>query len=60
VKESKKFGPAFLCFSQVWRFRVTLQPLIQLYGHRREELSLVNSIAQMLAIGAAPGHPEEA
>ena len=40
----KKFVPAFRGFSQVWSFRVTLQPRIQFYGHR-DELSPLNSIA---------------
>ncbi len=49
--------PAFWSFFQVGSFRVAFQPLVQFYGHRREELSLVNSIAQMVTIGAAPGIP---
>src|SRR5438876_12401828 len=36
---------------------ITLQPLVEFYGHRGEELSLVNSIAQMVTVGAAPGVP---
>jgi hypothetical protein len=45
--------PAIRSFLQVGRFRIALQPLVQFYGHGREELSPVNSITQMAAIGAA-------
>jgi hypothetical protein len=53
----EEFVPAFGSFFQVGGLRITLQPLVQFYGHRREELSLVNLIAQMVTIGAAPGVP---
>lgn len=53
----EKLVPSFGSFFQVGSFRITLQPLVQFYGHRREELSLVNSIAQMVTIGATPGVP---
>jgi hypothetical protein len=49
--------PACWSFYQVGSFRITLQPLVQFNGHRREKLSLVNSLAQMIAIDAAPGVP---
>ena len=53
----EKFVPAFRSFFQVGSLRITLQPLVEFYGHRGEELSLVNSIAQMVTVGAAPGVP---
>ncbi len=53
----EQFVPAFRSFFQVGSLRITLQPLVEFYGHRGEELSLVNSIAQMVTIGAAPGVP---
>ena len=51
------FVPAFWSLFRVGRLRITLQPLVQFYGHGREKLSLVNSVAQMVTIGAAPGVP---
>ncbi len=53
----EQFVPAFGSFFQVGSLRITLQPLVQFYRHRREDLSLVNSIAQMVTISAAPGVP---
>jgi len=36
----EKFVPAFRNFFQVGSLRITLQPLVEFYGHRGEELSL--------------------
>ena len=55
VKESKN-----LCRPSGASFRsgasgLPLSPVVQFYGHRREELSPVDSITQMVMIGAASG-----
>jgi len=51
----EKLVPAFGSFFEVGSFRIALQPLVQFHGHRRKELTLVHSIAQVITISPAPG-----
>lgn len=60
-KGGEEFVPALRSFFQVGSLGISSQPLVQLGRHRCNKLSLINPLAQMLAICTAtsvPGRPD--
>jgi hypothetical protein len=51
----ENFVPALGNFFNVRSFRCTLEPFVEFYCHRCEELPIVHSIPQVFAVGTASG-----